>query len=216
MFQIFLRNSKIIKQLAERRVVEIQQQLNDGEVHGCIFEPGSEFALQPVVEWRAHAAAQALLNQLSNLMLPDVGKLPISAIAELKTEVQPYLEPARADMLRLSKHLREMVKGEESPERIAREASNLIATEVEPVVRESARHTAELMKSRWKKLIGPALNFLGLCGLGWLNPAMFAKDAAVSGLKLASDATDAMGKVQPPTNAARLVVELGRSRAKHA
>src|SRR5262249_29882109 len=100
------------------------------------------------------------------------------------------------------------VKGKESPEAIGREACNLIATEVEPVVRESARHTAEVMKSRWKKLIGPTVNFLGLCGLGWLNPAMFGKDAAVSGLKLAADAAQTMDKVHPPTHAARLVVEM--------
>jgi hypothetical protein len=206
--QIALNNSKILGQLNERRVVEIRQQLDDSDVHGCIFGSGSEFSLQPVVEWSAHSGAQLLMDQMSRLLLPDVAKLPIPAIAELKAKVQPYLDPARADMLRLSKQLREMVKGNESPNAIAREASNLIATEVEPVVRESARHTAEVMKSRWRKLIGPTLNFLGLCGLGWLNPVMFGKDAAVTGLKLAADAAAAVDKVQPPSQAARLVVEM--------
>ena len=203
-----LESFKLIGELDARRILEIRQYLDDNRIHGCIFEPGSKFLLEPVGDWSAHPAAQLLMNEMSRLLLPDVSRLPIPAIAELKEDVKDYLDPARADMLRLSKQLREMVKEKQSLNDVAHEASNIIATEVEPVVRESARQTAEVMKSRWKKFLRGTLNFIGVCGLGFLNPAMFAKEAAMGGLKLVSDSTEAIGKTVPPTHTARLVLEI--------
>lgn len=154
------------------------------------------------------------MNGLSTLLLPDVSRLPLPAVAELKVEVKDYLDPMRAEMLRLTKQRRGMVEGEYAQEDVAREAVNLIATEIEPVVRESAKRIEDVMRSRWKKILQGTLNFIGISGLGLLNPGAFAKDAAMSGVKFITELPDVVGRVEAPTQAARFVLEVKQKLSK--
>jgi hypothetical protein len=201
---------RLLSALDERRPAEVRHYLEDHQIHGCILERGSPYSLQPPSGWATHRSAQLLMTALSRLLLPDVSQLPLLAVAELKEQVKPYLDPMRADMLRLTKQLRTMVEQGHSQEEITREAENLIATEVEPVVRESARYTADVMQSRWKTFLQGALRFLGFCGLGFLNPAAFGKEAASSGIEVLEQLPGVVGEVEPPTHAARFVLAVQR------
>src|SRR5258708_4526387 len=131
------------------------------QIQACILEPKSPYKLWMPSGWHAHQAAQVLISALSKLLLPDVSHLPLPEVAELKEKVKDQLDPMRAEMLRLTEQLRAVVKEERSSEVMAREAENLIITRVEPIVREAAKHTEEVMKSRWKKLLRGALKFIG-------------------------------------------------------
>ncbi len=202
--------ARLAWELDERIPAEVRHYLDANDIQGCIVEPRSPYALEPLAAWDAHGAAQLLMDALSRLLLPDVSRLPLSVVAELKAHVKDHLDPMRADMLRLTKQLRALAGEERSREALAREAANVIATEVEPVVRESARYTADVVKSRWKKLLRGTAQFIGVAGLGFLNPAMFAKEAAMRGVEVVGDASEAVGAVRPPGAAARFVLEVKR------
>lgn len=175
----------------------------------CFIDPKSPYALQPVPQWDARRAAQQLMNALTRVLLPDVSALPIQEIMEVREKVKDELDPMRAELLRLTEVLRQMVKDEESHDEIIREAENLIKTRVEPVVREAARHTEEIMQSRWRQFFQKALTFFGLVGLGFLNP-VFMKDALQKGIDAAAEGVGALSKIETITATARFVLEVRR------
>lgn len=176
----------------------------------CFIDPKSPYALQPIPHWDAHREAQRLMNALTRVLLPDVSALPIQEVIKVRENVKDELDPMRAELLRLTEVLRQMVKDEKSADEVTREAENLIKTRVEPVVREAARHTEEIMKSRFRQFFQKALTFFGLTGLGLLNP-IFLKDAAQKGIEAAAEGVSALSKVDANTATARFVLEVRRN-----
>jgi hypothetical protein len=85
--------------------------------------------------WNSYYAAGHLLQAVSRLLLPDLSSLPLAALAELREGLKDTLDPMRAEMLRFTEDLRNLVSnGAGDPELVSAEAENLIATRVEPVV----------------------------------------------------------------------------------
>jgi hypothetical protein len=58
---------------------------------------------------------------------------------------------------------------------LRREAENLIATKVEPVVREANRHAKDLIDRKWRKLMTGVAKAFGLAGAGWIDPKLLVK-----------------------------------------
>jgi len=127
------------------------------------------------VEWKTYSAATFLLRNMSRALLPDVSSLPMEAAAEMRECLKPPLDPMRAEMLRFTEDLRKIVEDECSISEIEREADNLIASRVKPVVREAAARSDELARKRWRKLYVGAAKAFGLFGPSYLDPKLLAK-----------------------------------------
>ena len=76
---------------------------------------------------------------------------------------------------RFTDKLRRAVGDEPEPSRVQAEAENLVAVRVEPVVREAAARTQELIDKKWRKLYTGAANAFGLAGAAYINHALLAK-----------------------------------------
>jgi hypothetical protein len=113
------------------------------------------------------------MEALSRLTLPDVSTLPLDVIAEIRDKLQVSLDPMRAEMLQLSEDLRKT--GAVTQDEVLREAKELIATRVEPVVRMASARAKELAKSRWRKFFVGITRSFGFAGAGLLSPAMLTK-----------------------------------------
>jgi hypothetical protein len=150
--------------------------------------------------WDAYGAAINLTGAMSGLFLPDVADLPIDAIVELRDHVAPALNPMRAEMLRLTEALRGMVDSGAGAETIQREARNLIAVRVEPIVREAAVRADELSKKKWRKFYAGIVKTLGFGAAAYLSPSMISK-AVGEALATAADVIEMSKESAPATGA---------------
>ena len=125
--------------------------------------------------WNAYCGAHELMMSLSRLLLPDVSDLPVEAIMEIRDRLQDSLDPVRAELLRLTEDLRLIVLNTQNEESISDEADNLIATRVEPLVREASRRADELLNRKWRKLMSGAAKAFGFAGAGFADPRLFTK-----------------------------------------
>lgn len=125
--------------------------------------------------WNARSAAHELMMGLSRVLLPDVSIMPVEVIMDVRGRLQDSLDPMRAEMLRLTDDLRKLVGSSTDSAAIAAEADNLIATRVEPVVREANRRANELLNAKWRKLFLGAAKAFGLAGAGFVDPKLIGK-----------------------------------------
>jgi hypothetical protein len=125
--------------------------------------------------WNSYLGAHELMMSLSRLLLPDISDLPVEAIMELRTHLQDSLDPVRAELLKLTEDLRKIVSTAKSAEFVSVEADNLIATRVEPLVRDANRRANELLDRKWRKLMTGAAKAFGFAGAGFADPKLFAK-----------------------------------------
>jgi hypothetical protein len=125
--------------------------------------------------WNARSAAHELMTSLSRVLLPDVSDLPIEAIMDVRSRLQDSLDPMRGEMLRLTEELRQLVGSSTDSAAIAAEADNLIATRVEPVVRDANRRANELLQAKWRKLFTGAAKAFGFAGAGFVDPKLIGK-----------------------------------------
>lgn len=127
-------------------------------------------------EWNSYAAAQAIHNAVARLLLPDVASLPIEAILELRERLQDVLDPMRAEVLRLTEDLRKLVLYSVSDDvAMQREAENLVATRVEPLVREASHRTRQLAEQKWRRLFVGAAKAFGFAGASLVDPKLIGK-----------------------------------------
>ena len=113
---------------------------------------------------------------LSRLLLPDVSDLPIDGIMGLREKMKDSLDPIRAELLRFTEDLRKIVESSPDLDLLNAEVKNLIATRVEPVVRDADRRANELLQNKWSKLLaGAAKARFGFAGAGFLDPKLLAK-----------------------------------------
>jgi hypothetical protein len=112
---------------------------------------------------------------ISRLLLPDVSDLPIDGILDLRERLKDSLDPMRAEMLRLTDDLRKIVESSRDPNLITAEVNNLIATRVEPVVRDADRRANELLQKKWRKILAGAAKAFGFAGAGFVDPKLLAK-----------------------------------------
>ncbi len=178
--------------------------------HACFVQQEGPYRLQSPPSWDAYRATEHVMSALSRVLLPDISSLPIPEVASLRDKVKDTLDPMRAECLRLTEHLRQMVNDESSDVEVAREAENLIKTRVEPVVREADKHARDILRGRWRTFFQGTLKCIGLVGLGFLIPKFF-EDAIKQGVNIAAESATQLGKVQPPTNGARFVLEVRRN-----
>jgi hypothetical protein len=127
-------------------------------------------------EWNTYSGVTHLQWALSDLLLPDFQDLPFGAIVELRESCGDVLNPMRAELLRLTEILREIVEHyKDDGATIESEARNLIATRVEPIVREADQRTRELADRKWRKLYTGAAKAFGFAGASFFDPKLIGK-----------------------------------------
>jgi hypothetical protein len=178
------------------------------EARACIIDPDSPYILQKPSHWDTDRAVQHLTKALSNVLLPDVSSLPLIEVMQLREKVNDEIEPMRAALLRLTEDLRKMVENDWSEERVAREATNLIKTRVEPFVREADQHARDLLQRKWRKFFQGALKVIGLAGAGWLRPDL-TKDMLKEAVNVAASMVSEKDQ-QQLSGAAQFVLEVRR------
>jgi hypothetical protein len=126
--------------------------------------------------WSTDRAASDLFQAMSALLLPDVSDLPLEGIADMRDKLNPTLDPMRAEILRFTEDLRRSINDQLlTPSLLAAEARNLIATRVEPVVREAHHRTREMAQNKFRKLFANAAEAFGFAGAAFIDPKMIAK-----------------------------------------
>jgi hypothetical protein len=159
--------------------------------------------------WSAHSAVGFLTDALSRLYLPDLGQLPFDALAEMKQILLSDLDPMRAELLRLSEDLRKMVGLDRKHLEIEREAEVLVATRVEPLVREAAQRAEDMAKRKWRRFFQGVGRVLGLTGAAFVKPE-FLKDALKEILDTGVALADREDSKEPLTDTAHFVLEARR------
>ena len=81
---------------------------------------------EPDSRWSSSNAALDLTSALSRVLLPDVSGLPFGALAEMRERLADSLNPMRAELLRLTELLRELVGASVDPVVLRAEAENVI------------------------------------------------------------------------------------------
>jgi hypothetical protein len=81
----------------------------------------------------------------------------------------------RAELLRLTEDLRKLVSNQTDLKIIEYEACNLVATRVEPVVREADHRTRELADQKWRKLFTSAAKTFGFAGAALVDSKLIGK-----------------------------------------
>jgi hypothetical protein len=95
---------------------------------------------------------------------------------ELRERNKDVLNPMRAELLRLTEDLRKLVEDSKNGAgAIEAEAMNLVATRVEPVVREADHRTRQLLEQKWRKLYAGAAKAFGFAGASVLDPKLIGK-----------------------------------------
>jgi hypothetical protein len=140
-----------------------------------VFVSNVDTSGAPDQNWNSYNAAHALMMGMSRLLLPDVSDLPIGGIMDLREKMKDSLDPMRAEMLRLTDDLRKLVGTSHDPNLLTAEVDNLIATRVEPVVRDADRRAKEFLQKKWRKLFAGAAKAFGFAGAGFLDPKLLAK-----------------------------------------
>jgi hypothetical protein len=125
--------------------------------------------------WDVYRAAGELTGAISRLLLQDVSSLPLDAIMDVREHMSDSLNPMRGELLRFTEHLRTMVCNNVHPIRLRREAENLVATKIEPVMREADRHAKELLDKKWRKFLTGAAKAFGLVGASFVDPKLLGK-----------------------------------------
>ena len=153
--------------------------------------------------WSSYDAATHLMQAITRLLLPDVSSLPLDAIGEMKDRLRASLEPMRAELLRFTENLRELI-GDKAIDSatLDREAVNLVASRIEPVVREANFRARELAERKWRKLYVGAAKAFGLTGAALVDAKLFSK-AIQQTLEVAALAfADAEDESPKPTGSA--------------
>jgi hypothetical protein len=126
--------------------------------------------------WSTYDAATSIYNAMSTVLLPDVSDLPLTAIAEMRDRLSDTLDPMRAEILRFTEELRSIMTGKAiTQELLAREAHNLVATRVEPIIREANTRATEMRKSKFKALFANAAKAFGFVGAAFIDPKMIVQ-----------------------------------------
>jgi len=123
-------------------------------------------------DWNSYLATSALQSAVARLLLPDVSSLPFPAIFEMRDQLSDVLEPMRAELLRMSIELRKFVRNINEEAAVKAEAEILIATRVEPIVREADHRARELANKKWRKLYTSAAKTFGFAGAAYFDPKL--------------------------------------------
>lgn len=160
--------------------------------------------------WKPYQATQVLLENLTRILLPDVGSLPLEEILEWRDRAKDELGPVRGQMQRLSELLRTRTEESNDLETLHREAKNLIITEVEPTVLEARSRLKEL-QSAWNK--GTLANVVG-----WLTLLPYAiskgslsAGAAAKAVDIAIKAVNEQSPLSAQPAIARMVLKIEES-----
>lgn len=158
--------------------------------------------------WNPYQAVHLLIEALQRTqILPDIGQLPLEEIAEIKDKTKDVLNPMRAELLRLTEDLREIVKDDLSTEDAITGAKNIIMTRIEPILRETAEHINAEVHNRYLKFLGRLPKYIGIVGLGFLVPSL-ALDSVKESLGMANEAITLAGRPKATSATVRFALEL--------
>lgn len=167
------------------------------------------YIIEPPQRWQTHQAAQTLMNAMSKVLLPDISRLSFDDVKGLQERAIDELEPMRAEMLRLTQDLRNMLGESWKTEDLAREAENLIATKVEPAVRELNSRIKTDIKETGSSYLAQGLKFITLCGVGWLfRKQEYSEKALIDGANFIADKIPDLPTLKASTPSSRFVVEI--------
>lgn len=113
----------------------------------------------------------------------------------------------RAELLRLTEDLRQILKDGRSTEDVITGANNIIITRIEPVLREIAEFTNAEVRKRFSKFLGRLSKCIGVVALGFLDLS-FAKDAMKEVLSLTNEAIGLGGRSKSTSATVRFALEL--------
>lgn len=185
--------------------------------HGAmIYE--DDFSIKSPNSWTPHQYALELMNAMQQIHLPDVSTLELGQIKDLHDRAKDELEPMRAEMLRLTEDLRKMIGDDCDTTKLAREAENLIATRVEPPIRElrsRINSDLELTKRGYKEHL---LKSIGLLGVGFLThePKKAITDVLSDTISFLASKWVELPLPKASTAAARFVIEIDHGLKKQA
>ncbi|MEM9670764.1 MAG: hypothetical protein AAF950_17770 [Pseudomonadota bacterium] len=213
-----LKEGQKANEVAEKYFSDLQDIISH-TVSSChaSFIFAEQYKVRSPTSWKSHQAAQELMNAIQRVLLPDVSELTLEQIKALQDRSKDELDPMRAEMLRLTEDLRKMVGDDWDTNDLAREAENLIATRVEPSVRELNSRIKSDVKTTGIGYGGQLLKSIGLLTFGRL----FQNEKTVE--KAFTEATDFLGdKVtglstpKADTAASRYVIEIQQGIEKMA
>ncbi|WP_462247388.1 hypothetical protein [Ekhidna sp.] len=158
--------------------------------------------------WSPYKAVDIIQKQLvSTRILPDISSLHLAEIVELKSMLSYHFDPLRAELLTMTESLRSMLNDNISEENINREATNLIITRVEPVLRNYATLVDSELKNKYRKYLKKGARMLGFAGLGLFFPQAFAW-AMKDSIDLVSDSLSESMDIKPATETARFAIKM--------
>jgi len=167
--------------------------------------------------WDTHQAAQELMNAMQRVLLPDVSGLTLEQVKALQGRSKDELEPMRAEMLRLTEDLRKMIGDEWNTNDLAQEAENLVATRVEPSVRELNSRIKSDVKQTGLGYGGQLLKSIGLLGFGRLfQNEKTVEKAFTEAMEFVGDKVTGLPTLKGDTPASRFVIEIKQGIKKMA
>ena len=188
-------------------VLQIVDEMANSAHAAMIFD--SYFKPTTPAGWNTHHAAQELMNAMQRVLMPDVSDLSLEQVKALQDRAKDELEPMRAEMLKLTTDLRTMVGDDQNISHLTREAENLIATRVEPSVRELNSRIKSDLKQTALAHGGQFLKSIGLLGFGYLTKdADMRKDAVTGAIDHLSKMVPGLPTPRANTPASRFVIEI--------
>lgn len=193
-------------------------QLRDGsrnKVGGFSFEiPQPDLIIVPPDSterqpWETPLAVTRLSLTISQLYFPDVAQLPFVAIAEMRDRLSDYLNPMRAELLRLSEDLRKLAGDSDDVSRVEHEAEILIRVRIEPLIREAGQRVQEMMNRKWRRFFQGMAKVFGLTGAALFKPDLL-KDALKEVLDTGAALNDREDTKEPLADTAHFVLEARR------
>lgn len=183
--------------------------------HVAVFDGDGQERVQLPQLWRTYPATQILMNSVQRVLMPDVSHLEVDQILELRKEAHDELVGMRCHLLKLSSDLRKLTGDEVSYQTIVREAENLIATEVEPEVRQVKTKLKHIRKKSIRSVLGNVGEVFGLCLGGFFVPSLWI-DAFKQTLKIPQNLLDQEGLGDIATGTTQFVLKAERFVDKHA
>jgi hypothetical protein len=176
----------------------------------CQAIVGNTFSMKVGRSWTPWQGVAELQRAIQKICLPDVSALPIDDILQIQSNCADLLVPMRAELLRLSKNLRESVKSTDDRSDIAREAEFLVQTDILPVVMETSTLVTEELRKRDKDFAYKIIRFAAIAGLGFLLPdaIKFMPTVIDKAIDSVEAAHQSLSKSRPPTRTAQFVIEV--------
>jgi len=184
--------------------------------HASIINDAA-FEIRTEENWSTYEAAQSLMNAMQRVLLPDVSELSFEQLEVLRDKAKDELEPMRAEMLLLTEDLRKMVGQDYDTNNLAREAENLIATRVEPSVRDLNSRIRSDVKQFGMSVLVDATNAICLMGFGRIfQKSEYIEQGLIDLVNATAEKFPNLPTLKADTASSRFVIEIQNGMKKQA